>query len=385
MGEERTENEVLELTDELREEFALHARLYSVDYSNREISEARDRWTPAKRRLYSVFEWDPNEPGSRQNLSEWKADQRQASMVTPAKFCEVIGGLDLLDHLDLKSYQDRMDTVDVIPFPLFKHGGEYLYLEWARCSHFPQDLHPTQPASRQYRTWGQRDVWEDFDAREEGWCKFEPPIIIPQHLRTSEDTEHSSALHYAYVIGTISSAELYTIDDVFDLDPAPFKVFLHPVDKSFWIVFDVHPSMQPLDDPPSYSYEWDSDDSDGPTIRVCDHEIWDELEPAPPVVAWRIPFSDMQRIAQRRKYIRGFVSTAIQDNDGPVPQVVVDGYDPIWNSPDVPRPLLYPPGKDCWAKYKEEILKPAALAARRGSSNVGEFQQDPGPNDPSAD
>ncbi|KAH0833764.1 hypothetical protein FOPE_03406 [Fonsecaea pedrosoi] len=390
MDEELTHNEDLELTDELREEFEICARINFWDPRACDLEKARAGWTPAKNHLYAAFYYGEHEPGRRRDLSLWWEGRRGVSMVTPAKFCEMIGGLDLLDHPELKSYQAKMgkkDTVDVIPFPLFKHGGKYLYFERDTMVELPQLYH------RRYREWGLQDVLEDRESYEVSWCKFEPPIITPQHLRSPGDMEHSSTLHYALYIGKVRYSASYTADNLRELEPAPFQVFLHPVDKSFWIVFDTYP-MHGFDRFPEEEEWTDTDEEEfnvgegnRVTVRVYRHSIWDALESAPPVVAWRIPFSDMQRIAQRRTYVRGLVSTVIYDDNAPVPQVVVDGYDPTWNSSVGPRPLIYAPVKECWTKYREEILKPAAAlaAARRGCNAATEFQQDPGPNDPSAD
>ena len=74
--------------------------------------------------------------------------------------------------------------------------------------------------------------------------EFEPPITVPTHLSSSIDGDYSSSLQYGINIGYIRWGNDDNIDDQQKLREAPFVVFLHPVDKSFWIVFNSFPLLE---------------------------------------------------------------------------------------------------------------------------------------------
>ncbi|OAL28353.1 hypothetical protein AYO20_09470 [Fonsecaea nubica] len=356
MAEPSSEDPKLELTDELRQQFrklvedewAWETPFERSDYDRddddddsetcktEELSPyeiAEKSWPKSKFALFTDWDENPDEPYSTKFLANESTAQFKALRLTPTDFCELIKSLDIWDpkqvrdlrtKTNLKCYNMPLTKAGKpeIPFPLFKYGRMYFYIDLRPYVEPGGPLVPRRIRKPKGKT-----------SSNPCWVEYDPPIIIPPHLRSSGDTEYSSNLRYGLAIGTIAAS----MDDDIDRNDSraskvPFDVLLHPADKSFWIVFKNFAVLP-------YFLE-QSHSEEGPQAIRKTHRgslLWDWCEAVQPVAVWRMSFSDVQRIAQRRSYSGGYISKVNPEVDGdekdsPRPQVIVDARDPFWNS-----------------------------------------------------
>ncbi|OAG34356.1 hypothetical protein AYO21_11474 [Fonsecaea monophora] len=387
MTEPSSEDPKLELTDELRHEFRklMEDEWAFLDkkHTGREKSPltiAENSWPKSKYHLFIDWNWNPDEPHSTAFLRIKISAQFEASRLTPTDFCELIKSLDIWDPKQVSDLRTKTDWGCYhrrlglygrpwIPFLLFKYGRMYFYINAhpyisPGCTLVPRNIR-------------KQKVIASMESR---WVEYDPPIIIPPHLRSSEDTEYSSTLRYGLAIGKIAAS---LDDDVDDTDErrareVPLDVLLHPADKSFWIVFQSFGYL------PDFLQRYDSVEEQQPIRRTYRGTyLWKWTEADQPVAVWRMPFSDVQRIAQSRSYSGGYISKVNpevggDEKDSPRPQVIVDARDPVWNSWNLQRPIQYYAEEAGLEKYRDELLK-SAVSAHDDSNDPPAVQ--PGPSD----
>lgn len=350
---------------------------------------ARQKWPERKISLFRKCDKDPNEPFSREYNHRQKFEQSLAMRHSPARFCEMIHQLDIHDDDQVHHFQRQISTrigplrvPPMVPFPLFKYGSAYFYLVPSDETHHPEERTPREGS------WERKESPSPCDW---DYTKYDPPITVPPHLRTSNDTEYTSSLRYAIQIGDIRCGKDDKPDKDYELEEAPFVVFLHPADKSFWIVYntfgvvqgDVQKDFLALNSVTGNNYHIYRGQF-GAHYR----SFWNEIgESQNTVAVWRMPFSDVQRVAMSRslpalsaEHItkgepQGQASNAVPA-DVFRPQVIVEGCNPAWDSfnPKYPRPV------PCWGsrteiqEYLDDLVKSGYLNSRTAGLGEGADQ-----------
>lgn len=354
-----------DLTEELRKEFREHERIQVNSIGNPYMPSIF--WNLSHTsiaRLDAANTNDPDEVGSSVYTHEEKLNQTLVKRTSPARFCEILRQLDIRDYERVPDFIQKVHygTPSVVPFPLFKHGTAYFYLVIKQTFHHPMSDTPREA--------GWKSKKESPLPCEYGYMtEFNPPITVPLHLRTLNDTEDTSTLRYGLNIGEIRCGDNDKITTIKPLGRAPFAVFLHPADNSFWIVFNSFPTLYDLDVEflaleSVTKFEWGS-------------SFWgfwtDVVKSQSPVAVWRMPFSDVQRVAlsadsvpDERVSKKGQPQDHASDPagvDSVRPQVVVDGYDPAWDSFDAkhPRPIPCQPTPSEVRKYMGDLLNCSSM------------------------
>lgn len=368
-----------DLTEDLRQEFrALNLQSRDRDYRGKmsaiiiflrltkidHIPAIRtyNSWPKPKRALYNLWNEDPDEMESREHNRIQRVEQALAARITPAAYSDMVDQLDVWDTEQLKAFTAKVDKwsselgtrTPVVPFPLFKQASDYLYYVAYPAHHTP--WWDNKPEGRWIEKNGPLDPLDS-------WTRFDPPITVPPHLRSAIDTEYSSSLEYAIPLGHLRYHEDGTITKTTRLHETAFVVFLHPADKSFWIVFNTFPFFEQNDvcGEPEVLESVTQDSSPLGT------PIWQDYEN--PVAVWRMPFSDVRRCAllARPDQVNATALDAALANV-PKPLVVVDGRDPAWTSMDPlthPRPHPSVASRSELQKYRDMLstLHPQANAS----------------------
>jgi hypothetical protein len=298
--------------------------------------------------------------------------QAIAARITPANYLEMINQLDIWDKEQANVFRSKTNEYIkccgscVLPFRLFRHGSAHFYFISRRRLHLPWE-YDADPMGR----WTSK---RGISTNEYPYMtEFEPPITVPTHLSSSIDGDYSSSLQYGINIGYIRWGNDDNIDDQQKLREAPFVVFLHPVDKSFWIVFNSFPLLEEGGEGVPEEIE---------SVANNDIGFWESIKSKNPVAVWRMSFSDVQRVVLPPSSAAGHVSTGEpedegNDNGGPKPQVIVDGYDPAWNSfdPTNPRSIPCEPELSEIQKYRDEVSKSRSTNHQTNTSSA--FQSEP--------
>ena len=191
--------------------------------------------------------------------------------------------------------------------------------------------------------------WNDVDSKEEHPYvdQYNPPIT-----KVAPSTE-SETLRYGLPLGVLQFGDRLDVLDPKELQDTPFLVYLHPGDKSLWIVFNCYPDLS--------EYE-------GcllPTREITADPVWRVLDTKHRGMVLRIDSTQLQSIISLHSHpspprdlrqgtrsleTRCKVLNANMPDWELYPEVIIPYDDKIWQS-HAARPKPFPPSKKELKEY----------------------------------
>jgi hypothetical protein len=221
---------------------------------------------------------DENEPGSPAHKHrELLSSLRHEEGISPAIYTGMINELDFSQEQKLAEFVRDTQRADYGPLPsplwLFHHQSNHFYL----CSEL---VYYEREANEQ----NQRSHSEQVEIAKQTHqyiTEFDPPLSPPiaklHHPLKSADAVDTSPLQFALLLGSLQYGADYSIEDRSLVQPSQFLVFLHPADKSLWMVFNCFPV--------------DEEGECHPIDSIEDAPFWHDVNFGDPVEVFREPFS----------------------------------------------------------------------------------------------
>ncbi|EXJ79547.1 hypothetical protein A1O3_07826 [Capronia epimyces CBS 606.96] len=342
--------------------------------------ELMSRWDIDKQRLFCRWANSNDCPG---RMGTRSISLPRHGPFSRGQYVKAVEDLDFSQEESIAIFRRDFSSGDYGPaFPslwLFKRGGPSFYLSPhpAFYDYIPEwyikedpDWDPTgAPEGTMIKVGSLDQIY-----------KFVPPITPPAQSPESVDVVDGHSLHYGLMLGSLWCSRYDDICDYREFleEEQDFLVFLHPADKSLWLVFNCFPMRRITGEPyfipdPNRELQWYAREGRWP-------QTW--------MVA-RLPFSYLKRgLTSFReedpdwRWLDGSSGHDGEQSDSEV-VVVVNGDDPVWNGPMKEpnhRPIPENPPMDEFMEYltrvrpsqSQSLSKHAAPTSSAATSEQGD-------------